>query len=79
MIAFGRSGRGLVVALVDVSAGCPGHPLPTAAAGQPPSPRPEEILAAPAARAERWRGGRGRGDCQGPLRSDAVLLKLKIS
>lgn len=29
VIAFGRSGRGLVVALVDVSAGCRGHPLPT--------------------------------------------------
>lgn len=60
MIAFGRWGRGLVVALVDVSAGCPGHPLPTVAAGQPSSPRPNEILAAPAASAERWRGGRER-------------------
>lgn len=78
-ITFGRSGRGLVVALVDVSAGCPGHPLPTAAAGQPPSPRPKAILAAPAARAERWRGGRGRGDCEGPLRSGAVLPEMKIS
>lgn len=67
------------MALVDVSAGCPGHPLPTAAAGQPPSPRPKEILAAPAARAEQWRGGRERGDCRDPLRSDPVLPELKIS
>lgn len=79
VIAFGRSGRGLVVALVDVSADCPRHPLPTAAAGQPPSLRPKEILAASAAKAERWRGGRGRGDCKGPLRSDSVLPGLKIS
>ena len=79
VIAFGRSGRGLVVALVDVSVSCPGHLLPTAAAGQPPSPRPKEILVASAARAERWRGGRGRGDCKGPLRSDLVLPELKIS